>query len=408
MSGIKTPLRIASVALMLSPLPATTAGAGSLEQAFSDGKILFNARLRYEHVDQDGFDDTANGLTFRGRFGFETASYEGFTALVEGDFTRELGIDNFNSTVNGLGQYPVIADPNSERLNRFQLSYAGPMNTHVTAGRQRIKLDNDRFIGNVGFRQNEQTFDAVRVSTAPMEGLKFDYTYLWQVNRIFGSNSAVGEADADTHLLNLSYKTPVGTLSAYAYLIDLADLAAASNQTYGARFAGKAAVNEGLNALYGAEYATQKDYGHNAADFSLDYYLVEAGVGAKAWTVKAGYEVFEGNGARGFATPLATLHKFQGFADVFLATPAGGIEDLQVMADYKLGDTGVMGPVRFAAWYHDFKPETGSGDLGQELDLGVFAKPTKQLSVSVKYADYWGADSLASRRKLWLSLDYAY
>ena len=40
-----------------------------------------------------------------------------------------------------------------------------------------------------------------------------------------------------------------------------------------------------------------------------------------------GIEYLEGNGTIGFSTPLATLHKFQGFADVFLTTPASGITD---------------------------------------------------------------------------------
>ena len=44
-------------------------------------------------------------------------------------------------------------------------------------------------------------------------------------------------------------------------------------------------------------------------------------------TVKAAYESLEGNGARGFSTPLATLHAFQGWADVFLNTPADGVDD---------------------------------------------------------------------------------
>ncbi|RMF07596.1 MAG: hypothetical protein D6763_11985 [Alphaproteobacteria bacterium] len=398
---------LAVTALGLWSGVAGTAYAGGLEQAIADGNILFDARLRYEHVDQDGFERNANALTLRSRFGFETAGYEGFSALVEGDFTRDLGVDNFNSTVNGRVQYPVVADPDSERLNRLQLTYTGPLGTWVTAGRQRILLDNNRFVGNVGFRQNEQTFDAIRFSTAPIDDFRLDYSYLWQVNRIFGSNSVAGEVDADTHLINLSYKTPVGTLGVYAYLIDLADLATVSNQTFGARFTGKTTLNDGLDVLYGAEYATQKDYGHNPGDFRLDYYLLEAGLAGRAWSFKASYEVLEGNGTQGFTTPLATLHKFQGFADVFLATSASGIRDLQVMADYRLGHVGVLGPVRLAVWYHDFEAETGTLDLGQEMDLGVFASPARRVKVSLEYADFWGGDNLASRRKLWFSINYS-
>ncbi len=386
---------------------ATAATAGGLTDAFSNGKILFDARLRNEFVDQAGFDKNAEALTFRSRFGFETASYAGFTLLAEGDFTRDLGVNDFNSTTNGKVQYPIVADPNSDRLNRLRLSYTGPFGSQLTLGRQRILLDNNRFVGNVGFRQNEQTFDAVRLSTARIAGFKLDYSYLWQVNRIFGSRSSVGTSAADTHLINLSYRTPLGLLTTYAYLIDLANLPTASNQTYGVRFAGKT-PGEAFNIRYAAEYATQKDYGPNPDDFSLDYYLLEAGAGVGPWSVKAAYEVLGGNGERGFTMPLATLHKFQGFADVFLTTPASGVRDLQVMADYTLRNTPFTGPVRFAAWYHDFSAEHGSGDLGREIDLGLFADLTKNVKLTLKFADYWGADTLASRRKAWMSIDFTY
>jgi hypothetical protein len=164
----------------------------ALDQIFGQGKILLDARLRYEWVEQDGFAEDGNGLTFRARFGFETGTFHGFTALVEGDLTRDL-IGDFNSTVNGLTQFPVIADPDSTRLNRAQLTFDGPFKTRITGGRQRIILDNARFVGNVGFRQNEQTFDAIRVVNTGIEGLTLDYTFLWHVNRIFGSESAVGD-----------------------------------------------------------------------------------------------------------------------------------------------------------------------------------------------------------------------
>jgi len=49
-----------------------------------------------------------------------------------------------------------------------------------------------------------------------------------------------------------------------------------------------------------------------------------------------GYEVLEGNGAIGFATPLATLHAFNGWADMFLTTPANGLKDLYFRASYAL------------------------------------------------------------------------
>ena len=67
---------------------------------------------------------------------------------------------------------------------------------------------------------------------------------------------------------------------------------------------------------------------------------------------KAGYEVLEGapTGGLAFVTPLATLHKFQGWADKFLATPASGIEDAYIAVfGNALGFLGLLLAVPIAA-----------------------------------------------------------
>ena len=380
----------------------------TLEQIITDGRVLFDGRLRYEFADQEGVDRNANALTFRSRFGFQTGTFHGLSALVEGDFTRDLGVDDFNSTTNGQTRFPVVADPNSERLNRLQLSYTGLPDTTLTGGRQRIKLDNDRFVGNVGFRQNEQTYDAVRVTNTTLPRLTVDYSYLWQVNRIFGSDAALGEVDADSHLINLGYALPFGRLTGYASLIDLNDLPGASNQTFGARFAGRHDIDETWSVLYAAEYATQSEYGSNPGDFDLDYLLVEGGLAWRSLTVRGAFERLEGDGTRGFATPLATLHKFQGHADAFLVTPATGIEDAQVSVDYRIEDVPHLGSVRLAGWYHTFASGASDEDLGQEVDLGVYISPFKHLTFSIEYADFFGADTVADLRRLFVTATVRY
>ena len=51
---------------------------------------------------------------------------------------------------------------------------------------------------------------------------------------------------------------------------------------------------------------------------------------AKGWRIGGGYEVLgadDGAALTSFQTPLATLHKFQGWADKFLTTPPNGIRE---------------------------------------------------------------------------------
>ncbi len=395
------------LALMLG-VPVTANAAATLDEALEDGKFNLDVRLRYENVSHDAFVEDASAATVRIRYGYSTDEFNGFKAFIEGDFTRGLDPDDFNSTINGKGSFPVVADPDSTRLNRLTLSYSGLADTSVTVGRQRIKLDNDRFIGNVGFRQNEQTFDALRVENTSFGNLKFDYTYLWQVNRIFGSQSLAGEWDADTHLLNTSYDiNGFGKITGYGYLIDVANMGL-SNKTFGIRFKGARKASENVTLTYAAEYAVQKEYAGNMASFDLDYFLVEGGAKFHGFTTRVGFEQLEGNGARGFVTPLATLHAFQGFTDNFLATPASGITDLQAYADYVIKDVGAIKKVKIASWFHDFDADIGNEDLGEEIDFLVAVKPWKRAALSAKYAQFFGADLRPDVSKFWLTFEYKY
>ena len=124
--------------------------------------MILDARLRYEHVDQQPFAQDADALTLRARLGFETGKAWNTSLLVEGEAVVPLD-SHYNSTTNGHVQYPVVADPEGYELNRLQLTNTSIDATTLTIGRQRITLDDHRFVGNVGWRQNEQTFDALRV-----------------------------------------------------------------------------------------------------------------------------------------------------------------------------------------------------------------------------------------------------
>lgn len=390
---------------------ALVPGAGTasdLDAAMSGGDLILDARLRYEHVRQDDVSRDANALTLRLRGGYETGQYKGFSALIEGDLTRDLGLGGFNSLVNGKTAFPVVPDPGSERLNRLHISYTPDKDTRLTVGRQRIKLGDDRFVGNVGFRQNEQTYDAARIALPLGDDLTLDYAYVWQVNRILGSDSPTGTVDADSHFLNVGWTTPLGTLTGYGYLLDFAGGSLPSSQTYGLRLEGAAKLAADLEILYAGEVAHQRDHASPGVDYSLDYVRLEAGARRDRLSLKAVYEVLGGDGVRGFATPLATLHKFNGLTDVFLTTPAAGLRDLALSGEYSLGDMGALGPVKVQAAFHDFDADKSAASLGQEVNVGLTARPHDRVTLSLQYAEYWSTGGPGDRRKLWLALSAAY
>ena len=124
-------------------------------------KPIAEARLRYEHVDQDGLpQQKADALTVRTRAGL-IATSGAISATVVGQGTLAV-IDDYYDGLNGAATRPIVADPENIALYIAQLQYSSRALT-LTGGRQKIALDDERFVGNVAFRDNAQTFDALRV-----------------------------------------------------------------------------------------------------------------------------------------------------------------------------------------------------------------------------------------------------
>lgn len=395
----------------LADEPAGAPEGDSIAAAIKAGRPIIDVRYRFEWKAHAGFAENAHANTIRTRLGYETGEFHNFKVLVEFENVASIGDDHFNSTTNGRTQYPAIADPNATEINRAQVTFTGIEKTPIVIGRQAINLGNQRFVGAVDFRQNQQTFDAARLSSTIVDGLSFDYIYISRVHRVFGDDNPLGEFDSDSHVVFAAYDArELGKLSGYGLLLDFEDAPALSSRTIGVRYENSHvfAARDGVKAGIVLEYAAQRDNGANPFDYSEKYLHGEASFTAAATTVRVGYELLGGNGAIGFATPLATLHKFQGFADVFLTTPANGIEDVYGTAqfDWKNGFFGANYSV--FATYHDFKADRGGADLGDEFDAGVAVKIKKRWSAELKGAVYGGVPGLADRSLVWASLRYQY
>ena len=79
-----------------------------------------------------------------------------------------VGNELYNSTRNGITDRPVVADPTGTDVNQALILYRGIDSTLIRAGRQRINLDNQRFVGAVGWRQNDQTYDGISLSNTSL------------------------------------------------------------------------------------------------------------------------------------------------------------------------------------------------------------------------------------------------
>lgn len=368
------------------------------------GDWIVDTRLRYENVSQDGLAD-ADAATFRARVGYETAAFHGFKALAELEGVVQLS-DDFNDTVNGHTTFAIVSDPEAFEVNRLQLSWTGAEGRRAIVGRQRIVLGNARFVGNVGFRQNEQTFDAIRLEAHPFENANLTYLYLDRVRRIFGDDSLQGEWRSDSHVVQLDMGLPVGRVNVYGLLLDFQNAPSQSSQTYGARWSNEWEMGA-LHPRVSLEAATQSDYRGNSAGFDLGYQSAELAVRRDRWTVTAGGERLEGNGARGFSTPLATLHAFQGWADVFLTTPPDGVRDLYAGVSYATQPWPAAQPVTLTLVAHDFTDDGGALDFGSEINASARFTLNERISLEAKAACFDGDDArFADRTKVWLSLEY--
>ncbi|MCP5326810.1 MAG: alginate export family protein [Oceanospirillaceae bacterium] len=377
------------------------AEAASLEEAISGGTAKLNLRYRLENVNQDAKDSTMAN-TLQTRLNFTTQTYNGLSAVLEFDQVSAIADDNYNSsptaaTSNGKTNYAVVADQEGTDLNQAKLIYTRGENTLVL-GRQAVNLGDQRFVGTVGWRQNEQTYDALAAVTKAIPDTTVVYAYVANVNRIDYS-----DIHANTHVLSVvNNKLPYANVEFLALLLDATNAADLSSDTLALNVKGKV---EGLN--YDLGYAQQSGAYDNPKDYDANYTRIEVGYTLSGINATIGQETLgaDKDVAVGFATPLATMHKFQGWADQFLSTPDTGVEDTYLQVSGKVSDYAIT------AVYHQFasveKTALTTDDYGTELDLSVATKLGKNYGALIKAAQYTGDANGAKNpdvSKVWLQL----
>ena len=391
--------------------PADTSAA-SLGEAVRSGKPILNLRPRYEFVDQDGRPDEANAFTLRTLAGWKTGTWKGLSGTIELIDVGRLN-DEYNDGQNGKVQYPVVADPDNTDVNQLYLDWAVLPATRIRAGRQSIKLDNVRFVGNVEFRQVMQVFNGVTAENTSLRNTRLYAGYLGRVKTV-----DTRQHDTDTLLLNARYAlSPSEALVGYGYFQDQPDAIAAggfsapaptdtSNQIVGLRADGAHPFGEKWKLLYTAEYAKQNNYA--GGDARIDAHYVRLGLGGQVgdFALRVDQELLSSNdGLYGFQTPLGTNHLFQGWADQFLTTPRQGIRDTFLSASAKIKKAQLL------AEYHQLESDTGGIDFGDEFDFGVAYPLMQKLIGKIEYAEYQAGDTGSGKvdtRKFWLTFTFNY
>jgi hypothetical protein len=375
-SIIFSALLMSHVATVATAAHADPMEIALLQEAIFSGKTSLDLRLRAEWVD-DSVKQDANAETLRTVLGYKTGDYHGLKAFVEFEDVSNFGREYYNSGIpGGKTPYATIADPAVTQVNQAYLEGYG-----VKAGRQKIVFDNARFIGDVGWRQNDQTFDAVGyTNTTLVKDLTLAFDYVSKVNPPSGIRRAVSAP-----LVNIRYAgLPEAKVSVFYYGVEEDSTTIASGTT---KYTATSWRHDGLRVdgvikdfLYEASFAEQGAYADGTAKSSPDanYYDLQLGYKFGPVTVKAQHEVLQ----QGFKTPFATLHAFNGWADRFLATPTDGLQDSNLKVLAKFWD------VNFVLAGHTFKGDENGDSFGNELDFSAGYQLTKNLNMLVKYAKY--------------------
>ncbi len=407
---------------------AIKAAPANLLEAIQQGEPMTNFRLRYESVDQDGLQDTAHAFTLRSLIGWQTAPLHDFSLAAQLTDVHEFNHD-FNDRADNLSEpgkatYPNIVDPSYTGINQLYVDWTGVKNTKLRLGRQQLNLDNVRFIGDIGFRQNMQVFDGVSVLNKSLPNTELFAAHFDKVRQI---NTARRSGNVD--IVNAKYRISVSeALTGYGYFIDVANLSQngqpdggptaassvvsagnglgasqdlapattdASSKTFGLRLDGARKVSDHWKLLYTAEYAKQDDYRGGSALIDAHYYKLAGGVMYDGWSIRLDHEELSSNGGKyAFQTPLGTNHLFQGWADVFLVTPRQGIRDTFVSL------AGSIEKAKLYAEYHVFKSDkaydTLNGQLGNkygtEFDASVAYPFSKKITGKLEYAKFMESD----------------
>lgn len=372
------------------------------------GEWTADLRYRHESVDDAAFARDAEADTLRLRLGWSRAFAQGLSVGAELDAVAELG-HHFNSGANGETAYPSVPDARAVELNQAWLRWRGEQGGAVL-GRQRLVFDNQRFIGNSGWRQNEQTFDAVAFDLTAREGVTLRYAWLDRVHRVAGDDARdplAREHRLDAHLGNVAWTGAAGSLVGYGYWLDDRDVAAASTRTLGLRWTGQRPL---AGAVFGwsLETASQHDHADNPRDTDVSYLLIEPTLTLHGLTWKLGRERLGGDGARAFQTPLASLHAFNGWADKFLVTPADGLDDRYAALSGKLGRGRLQDKLGWTVAWHDFDADRGGAGYGHEWDASLAFPLPWGLSGLVKLADYRSDGFSGDTRKLWLQVEWSH
>lgn len=392
----------------------------SLGSAITEGTPSLQVRPRYEVVQQQGKVE-AQAATVRTLLGYSTKPIEGFGATLQFIDVAVANADDYNVPgVNVHSTHANILDPRAVNVNQAYVSYEG-LGSRLVGGRQIIKLDDERFVGNVDFRQNMQTFDAISAVNTSLPDVKLFGTYMFGLKNILnqevpqktflaqGNWTKFKEVQVD----GFGYwygndASPNDSIAGAAGCYITTNAQSCNSVTYGGRLHGSIDLPADFSVDYVGEAAKQSSYDRGSAAIDATYGHGGGKIRWHDYYLGGDYMVMgSNNGTYGFQTPLATKHAFNGWAEMFLTTPKEGLRSTYATVGSK-----ALG-VNLLARYYSFSSDYLDRDLGHEWDFSVVYPYNKYIQGGVEYAKYHagsagfadtssGAGKLVNTNAMWV------
>ncbi|MBL8516770.1 MAG: alginate export family protein [Betaproteobacteria bacterium] len=378
--------------------------------ALRNGRFEAQVRPRLNRIHEARKPERADAVTARVIAGWKSAPFHGLRLAAELIHSDRIGPRRFNDNPREVSPYPLLPDPRFSGINQAWVDWSGEF-ANIRIGRQRLRLDNERFVSDNDFRQVPQMFTG-----AALRG-RLGAEAEWRAGRFTRLRGTRGvESDIKLSFAQAAWNPAPGqALLGYLMWYEPppgGGQTGATNNAHrvaGARWQGQVKTSGGGSWLYHLEAARQSAHAGGDSVISADYLRVGGGWAAGAargeWVVRLDHEVKGSNTGRyGLQTPLTDLYAYNGWALQFVTTPREGLRDTWITVKKPLGPVDVFGEV------HRFRADAGGANLGRELDLGLIWRVPAWLGDDARLI----AQTARYRQpgndvtKLWVALDWRY
>jgi Alginate export len=384
-----------------------------LSESLADGHLLLEVRPRYAVITESIKPQKTAVWTVRSTLGWQTAPYHDLRLTAQYIYTGFLGSGGVNTDPAQFfsSPYPLLPDPPHSGINQFFADFTGLPSTRIRLGRQILRIDDQRFISDVDFRQTPQVFDGMTVVNTALPETEIQFGEYRRMRTVLGGLNALR-----LHILHVAWNPfPDHTLAAYGYWHDQAATGAqtgfANNaqRIAGVHAEGGFAVGDAWRWMYYLAYARQNRIGEGDARIKASYNRIGVGLqstGASTWGARLDHEVKGSNGGiYGFQTPLTDYYAFNGWALQYTSTPPQGLRDTWLTLRWHIAK------LECFIEAHRFRSDYGGLALGREFDASITYPFTNSLLLKLQHAQFRAGDAARVKNdvdKTWLMLTYTY